>query len=293
VQPEWQTVLDSKTQNQIVMRKLLIVCIVFTTLVNCKKKTAERETPGNSDQISNCSLTASGAGLTTSINIRANEIYNPLSAVGLPKLVLSLQTVEKYGCSNYSIAVSSCMNGDQMVVRLDSINRFPLCLTSIGPANAGIALPENIKDLVLLNGNSADHYNVAVTNDKVTMTVVSQAFSNLVYPVLNRVVPNSFAYVCGTNVNNEFVYNDFAKILADSTTCTEFSYNAGYKIYSDSSSGYWRNHATRFYKFTDPSQFAKAGKLLKNYSVKNITPNAGVGIYLQSWDNQMVTSWMP
>jgi hypothetical protein len=220
------------------------------------------------------------------------ETYPDYNAVSAPQLKLRFQTAEIFGCSNYSLATNTCVTGDECVVRIDSITHPRVCLTSLGPASAYILLPENVRMLKLMNGNATDTYEIATTVEKISVNKVSATFSDIRYPETNRFLANTFGFVCGTNTNNTGFCDNFAQILADSAAVTEFQYPAGRKPFPDSSSGHWRNHATRFFRYTSLAQFERAGILLLNFTKKNLRNGDGASLSLISWDNRLYASWL-
>src|SRR4051812_24359736 len=103
------------------MRNFTIAVLVLLALTSCKKKdngTDLNDTPTESTTA--CSVQHSATMIGSDVTLLVYESYLTPTTVAPPGLMLRIQTVQKYGCSNYSIAVTQCLNGNQLTIRLDS-----------------------------------------------------------------------------------------------------------------------------------------------------------------------------
>ena len=230
--------------------------------------------------------------IDSDINFNPVEVYNSGEVVP-PILKLQFFTTKSYGCINYRINTTQFENKDELILRFDKVEIGPVCLTAIGPAYTSILLPEKTKYVVLINGDKIDEYEVTIDEEKVYFSPKTVSFSNLKHRQTFRYPKDSFALLCGTNVDNTHLCGDFYTLLTDSTNVSEFTFEGdGIIPYPDSTSGNWRNNPATFFTYSSFEEYLRAGDLLKSFSEKNLTENDGVTIYMSSWNNKHFRSWM-
>lgn len=267
------------------MKRLHLIIVILVILVGCEINpdfTTEDYTAYFSDE-----------NISTQIEFYPVELYENYNEQGRPILKIKFSTSEIYPCSNYQVAYSQFVNGNELIVRFDKIHKPEICLTALGPATAYIDLPENTKTLILINGNTIDRYSMEITKKKISVSVLVNNFTSILHKSTFRYPENTFAFVCGTNLDNTHLYNDFITLLVEGTSVTEYIFEGDGRIpYPESSSGHWSDNPSRFFRYENEADFDKAGELLKSFTLENITPNDGVGMYLTSWDNRKFMSWM-
>ncbi len=211
----------------------------------------------------------------------------------LPVLQLHFQTTKIYPCINFGIAITQQVDENTLIIRFDSITKHQICLTAIGSASSQVPLAENIQQLVLVNGDQIDRYDVIISSEKVSLTPSDTSFTQIKANTWFRYPENSFAFICGTNTDNTHHCSDFYSILMDSLDVEPFNFQGkGIIPYPVSSSGHWNDNSTQFFTYTDVEEFKKAGALLEAYTLENIIPNSGVTLQLLNWRNQHYRSWM-
>lgn len=267
------------------MKNLSLVLLLLISLIACE----------NENNIVNVDYSEyiSGDSVSSEIDFFPVEMYDKYNEPDTPSLRIRFITTEIFPCMNYNIAYTEFIRDKELIIRFDGIQKYSLCFTANGPAESFVDLSNDITSLVLINGNKIDKYQVDITDKLVEIAPITKTFSNLKYEITFRYPVNSFAFICGTNLNNAHIYDDFVKILVDSTTVVKYEFKGEGRIpYPDSSYGHWKDNASLFFKYENESEFHKAGDLLKNYTRRNISPNNGVGISLTSWNNKKYMSWM-
>ncbi len=230
--------------------------------------------------------------IATDINFMAEEIYSDLETPQTPSLKLKLITEEQFPCVNYGLSTTEFFNGNELIIRFDGIAEPEGCYTAIGPAISYVDLPENINKLTLINGNVIDRYSVEINEEKVNVTLIENNFTNSLYNKTFRIPENSFAYVCGTNTTNTNIYNDFFSILEQNNSFTEFEFIGEGRIpYPETSSGHWVNHPSKFFIYSNPTEFENLDNVLNNFSSQYIEQNSGVTIAIYGWNNKKHFSW--
>ena len=265
------------------MKHIYLILILFIPLIACEKENDNNE---YTEYLSENSV-------STEIDFFPVELYEHYYETDTPSLKIHFITSEIFPCINYHLASTQFIKENELIVRFDSIQKYTICLTAIGPAEAYVDLPNGITSLVLINGQTIDRYQVSITDEIVEINPITESYTTLKYTKTFRYPVNTFAYICGTNLDNTHLYHDFLNILLDSTSVIEYKFNGDGRIpYPDSSSGHWSDNASKFFKYENVSEFDKVGELLKNFTHANISPNDGVGISLLSWDNRKYKSWM-
>ncbi len=225
------------------------------------------------------------------INFMPIEVYKA-EGITTPKLQLKLATKQFYGCVNYGISYNIFKRDDELIIRFNKIKEPTICLTATGPATAYIDLPETFNKITFINGKNIDTYNIAINTEKVSFTTITNNFTNSLYNHTFRIPQNSFAFVCGTNTNNTHIYTDFLTILRENPNFTEFEFNGEGRIpYQETSSGNWVNHPSKYFTYTNNTEFENLDNILDTFTSENIEPNTGVTIAIFSWNNQKFYSW--
>ncbi len=232
-------------------------------------------------------------GIETDINFMPAEKYIDLDSQQPPSLQLRLATTEIYPCVNYGLVTSKFIIGNEMIIRFDEVTEPEICLTAMGPAISYIELPENISKLTFINANIIDKYALEINEEKVSVSLLENNFTISLHDKTFRIPENSFAYVCGTNTNNTYIYEDFLTILEENPSFTEFTFEGEGRIpYPESTQGHWVDHPSRFFLYSDESEFENLENVLSDYSIQNIEENSGVSIAIYGWNNTKYYSWL-
>ncbi|MHA7101728.1 hypothetical protein [Roseivirga pacifica] len=219
-------------------------------------------------------------------NYDSNETQTPV-------LSLKLETAEIFPCYNFGIATTQFTLGNELIIRLEKISKSTLCLTALGPARAQIDLPESVEKLTFINGNRIDQYDVTISEEKVSIKALKDSFTQSLYSNTFRLPENSFAFVCGTNTDNQHTYNDFLNILKANPNLQEFNFEGEGRIpYPESSDGHWVNHPSKYFKYTSTEVFNDLSDVLATFTSANIQKNSGVSIALYGWNNSKHYSWI-
>lgn len=268
------------------MKKILLLFGLFVFITSCEKL-------DNSDN-GDYAEYLSDNSISTDINFYPREIYENSNVVDTPSLKLYFKTATSYPCINYGISICSIFENNELILRFDSIIQSNICLTAIGPATAYIDLPSSAERLVLLNGNSVDKYELDITEEKVIIHPLDNAFSYLKYSTILRYPENTFVYECNMDTSETKFYNDFLEILTDNLSIAEYNFpDEGEKPYAESYTEYNRKSLVKYFQYETEEEFNKAGELLNKFvSENNINKNTSIYINLTSWNNQKYLSWM-
>ncbi|MCF4102836.1 hypothetical protein L1I30_14250 [Gillisia sp. M10.2A] len=257
------------------MKKIIILIITLIAL-SCSKN--EDEYIGS---------------IETDIDFMPVEIYNNSNISENPTLKLKLITREEFPCYNYSLITTQSIEDNELIIRLEKVSVPTICLTAIGPAISYIDLPEKINQITFINGNIIDQYSITINQEKVTINVIDNNFTHLLFNQTFRYPQNSFAYVSGTNTDNTEIYDRFLEVLRENPKFTEFEFEGEGRIpYTTTSDGHWVNHPSKYFTYTDYEEFENLKLILKNFSMENIEENSGVSISIYGWNNISYNSWL-
>lgn len=109
-------------------------------------------------------------------------------------LLFYIATEKIYPCSNYSIETSTTTGSDKIVISFIKINTPGVCLTSLGPATAVIALEglsARTYTLELHTGNDVINGQLTVSADQYVLTLPVQTKIESINPQLNRIPENT------------------------------------------------------------------------------------------------------
>lgn len=233
-----------------------------------------------------------GNSIATDINFMTEETYSDFETPQTPSLKLKLITEEQFLCANYILTTTEFLIGNELIIRLDAISLPGICFNGIGPAVSYIDLPENINKLTFINGHVIDKYSVEINDEKVNVALIESNFTNSLHNKTFRIPENSFAYVCGTNTTNTNLYNDFLSILEQNNAFSEFEFiGEGRVPYPETSSGHWVDHPSKYFIYSNQTEFENLGNVLDNFSSQYIEQNSGVTIAIYGWNNKKHFSW--
>jgi hypothetical protein len=267
------------------MKKLWTLALLGLTLLGCNSENIEMYTSAYSGYITDNKI-------ETDIHFMPMEVYPDVKAPQKPIMKLKLLTEKQFPCINYGLKTTQFQQGNELIVRFDEIIQAEICLTALGPAVTYIDLPENINKLTLINGNVIDRYAVDINAEKMNITLIEEHFTKSLHEKTFRVPENSFAYVCGTNTTNTNIYGDFLAILKQNPNFKEFEFQGEGRIpYPETANGHWVNHPSKFFIYSNPSDYTNLQNVLTNYSKQNIQENSGVTIAIYGWDNLNFSSW--
>lgn len=246
----------------------------------------------NDDNTEGYNQYITGDTVAVTVNFMPVEMYDT-NTTETPKLRLMLASTEMFPCVNYSLNTSIFTNGNELIIRFNTIEEPNICFTSIGPAMAYVDLAENIDTVTFINGFDIDTYSVTVNTEAVAINSPDGTFTHANVANTFRYPENSFAFVCGTNTTNTAIYNDFLSILQQNPALTEFEFQGEGRIpYPVITDGHWVNNPSVFFKYTNTAEYTALADVLNTYAEAYITPDSGVSIQLISWNNTTYRSWM-
>jgi len=230
--------------------------------------------------------------ISSDINFMPKELHEGSGVVEKPSLKLELVTTKIFPCVNYEITTTVFIKNDELIIRFEEIFISNICFTAFGPAVSYVSLPENIKTLTLINGDNIDKYSIEINTHQVSISLIENNFTNSLYNKTFRFPEKTFAYVCGTNTNNTYLYTDFLTLLQNNPLLTEHSFNGDGRIpYPEKSSGHWVDKPSVFFKYTNELDFDELGQVLDIFSSQYLTPTNDVTISLTNWENKKHYSW--
>lgn len=229
--------------------------------------------------------------LATAIEFYAKEVYTG-NEKGRPHLNLILKTKKPFPCANFTINFTQTFKNGELTININGINETDLCLTAIGSATGKLELPEKTQQLNIVRGDQIDKYRVNINSKKIEIVSQEQEFTKLVNPISLRYPENSFAVVCGTNLEQTYLCEDFLTKLKEIETLTPYSFPKNGRIpYPDSSSGNWNNTASTYYLYENEDALNKTVDYLKTFAQENLSKSEGNSLSIITWDNQRFYSY--
>lgn len=261
---------------------LLVISIMAGAIVACDLFTSDDIRHGTTNQ--------SKGGITFSVG----EGYLNWSESADPNIFLSMQTDEIYACCNYSILANTGWVNGKLRVDVLGIYRPGICLTATGPAKfrRQLDLPTGEYELEISDHPKIDRYRLVVTETSIRLQPQETSFTTPKSTLAWRYPRKSFAYVCGTNVETTWIYNDFLDSLLTLPNVTTYKFPEDGTIpYPTSSDGHWRDHPAKYFLYTTEADYVEAGEMLRRYSEQTISRHVGVTICLLNYRNHWFRSW--
>ena len=223
--------------------------------------------------------------LTSDLLLKVSETF-PNSGASEPVLTFSVETEEQYPCVNYQIISHTSLNNGHLNIDILGTEIGDICLTAIGPATLTFELDESVDIITISNSGKVDEYLISIEESSVTTNPSNTTFSSFEHSTYFRYPENSFAYLCGTLIEDSIVCDEFEQFLLNNLTLEEFEFPSNGKIpYPDSSSGYWFNAPAKYFKYQNSNDLAKAGELLNSYYISVLADKEGIGLSIVGWNN--------
>lgn len=253
------------------MKSLIHICYMLSALLlSCQTSTLDDES--NDEWIS--------SDLRLSIVER-----NPDNQVGTPQLFLDLSTVEKYPCANHQISTSQVSTIGTTRIEIQGTDIGDLCLTALGPASASLPLSADIKRLIIVHRGIENEYAISIDFESSVVSTIHQTNTFFDYEVYHRFPENTFAYLCGTSVQDQNICTEFSNHLQDKLALQTFTFPDGGKVpYQSEASGYHFNATAQFFKYENEDNLVQAGEILKSYYLTHHANKTGLGLNIVGWN---------
>lgn len=232
--------------------------------------------------------------LDSRIIFKVIESYDTYDAVSAPQMFVELQTEKIYGCFNFGIKAISKIEQKSIVIDILGIYKPGVCLTALGPATGRVKLGHlnGIYEIKFSYRNFSDKYNLLISDSLIILdgkeTQNTKPSINFAY----RYPKNSFAYYCGTSLQNSFVCQDFIDTLSSVINITEFQFSPIAEIpYPNFNYGYSYDAPVRFFYYESEAEFDKIEEVMRNFKQDHFS-EGGVTISIISWMNKKVRSWL-
>jgi len=224
------------------------------------------------------------------------EGFSTYNAIGTPSIFLNIETDSTYPCMNYQILNTLARTDETIEMTLSGVRlNNGVCLTALGPATArrNLGLTSGNYLLLLENGTNVDQYTVTIDSAKIEIDPVDARFTASKYPTYWRRPRHSFAYLCGTTTDSQWMCEAFADTLNKYLNLREISFpDTGELSYPRQTQGHIYDMPARYFAYSDDDTFNQAGQLLKKFAGKSIEMNSGIGISLINWNNDQWHSWL-
>ena len=231
--------------------------------------------------------------LDSKINFKVIESFDSYDAVSTPQIFVELQTEKIYGCSNFGIKASSKIENKSIVIDILGIYKPGVCLTALGPAAGRIKLGHltGIYEIKFNYRTFSDKYNLLITDSLIILdgkeTPNTKPLINFAY----RYPKNSFAYYCGTSLENSSICQDFIDTLSSVINISEFHFSQIAEIpYPSFTYGYSYDAPVRFFYYENEAEFDKIQGVMRSFK-QNHFSGGGVTMSIISWMNKKFQSW--
>jgi len=232
--------------------------------------------------------------LDSGIVFAVKEGYRSNDTVSEPEIVLFLQTECVYPCCNWTVASHVCIKHNEIVVNILGVEKYAICFTVISVAKSKIFL--NISEgnyiLKLTYKDIEDTYSLEVTDSSISVTEYESHFTRPALNLFWRYPPNSFAYLCGTTIDDKWICNDFLDTLLSVVKLREFQFpDSGQVPYLAHSMGHYYDADARYFYYEKSEDFDRAGEILETYIKDVVKCRSGMGLSLINWKNKRYHSW--
>ncbi len=229
------------------------------------------------------------------IKITVQEGYNPPGSESIPQTKLIMQTDSIYSCVNYGIQTEIEISSSEINIQMGEIKLDgDICLTALGPATSSLFLDLSEGEYVLniIQKGVTDKYKIMINDSSIITQTIDAEFSKPDFPVFLRYPENSFAYLCGSTIADSSICTEFLDTLSSHLNLKNFSFpDSGKRSFPLASQGHYYDMPAKYFIYISETDFDKAEDILKDFTIKNIPKDSGIGISLINWKNKGFYSW--
>jgi len=239
--------------------------------------------------------------LEGNITFKFMESYEKWEEKENPQIMLWLETEKVYPTGSYTLMVDMFIQGKTIDIHIDGIKNWGSGPEIIVPAGwmTFLKVPNGEYNLNFTSrskfrdSNDYDSYTVLIDEKSILVKNKSQSFTSPEYSLYWRYPKNSFAYLCGTSLQDSCICDAFIDSLQQVIKIEPFTFpEQGVRPYPSFSSGYFHNSPAQFFKYIKEEDYSRAGDFLKHYSQEKLKNYKGFGISLTGWNNVNYLSWM-
>lgn len=259
-----------------------------------------------------CNISSTSDPLTTS-----NDTYDPIEGKVFfhfremfessdekeqPRITLILRTEKLYSHGGLEIASEMALEKNTINIKINGIKHQNVGTDAFTYARwkTFLDIPNGNYELTFSrNWNHPkrtaclDTCIVLVDEKSIRVKKTTQNFTDTDYDLYWRYPQNSFAYICGTLVQDSCMCTVFLDSLKKIIDIEQFIFpNEGIKPYPLYSSGHYYDTPAQYFKYFDEQDYLKAGEFLKNYSKEVLKDYEGLSISLIGWNNVNYMSWV-
>jgi len=270
---------------------MLVLC--FAIILSCDiSSTSDPSTPSNETYDS----------IEGKVFFHFKEMFEFSEKKEQPRITLILRTEKLYSHGGLEIAAKMALENNSINIKIDGIKHLNVGTDAFAYAGwkTFLDIPSGVYELNFLRNwdqpkrtGYLDTYTVLVDEKSVCVKKSIQNFTDTDYDLYWRYPPNSFAYICGTLVQDSCMCTVFLDSLKKIVNIEQFIFpSEGIKPYPLYSSGHYHDTAAQFFKYFDEQDYLKAGEFLKNYSKDVLKDYEGLSISLIGWNNVNYMSWV-
>jgi len=215
--------------------------------------------------------------------------------IGESKIYIYLFTEKEYPCLGYQLNLDEHIYEKNIDINIhDIIIPDGGCPTAFGPASCYLILDlsngEYYLDIEV--NRQVDRYLVKISDSEITIQDYTlNRISESLYHRYFRFPKFSFAYYCGTSIENKYICNDFLDTLQSKISIREFSFPGnGEKPYPDSLGGH-NYEMAKYFLYDSETDFNKIGEILGEYK-NEVLKNNEANISIYNWQNKHFYSWL-
>lgn len=230
--------------------------------------------------------------------LSVGEFHRNPGEPGPPAILIRLETEKIYGACNYVLVAQARRVGGDVLVDVEGVREPEVFLWALGPAGFGefLDLEDGRYALEIHSGRARSAFWLTVDATSLIVQWQSDPGSGLAAPKYScfwRYPENSFAVLCGTMVENAWIYEDFLSRLRAAVELREIEFPAHGELgYPRAPQGHWVNHPGRYFVYEGPEDFEAAGEVLRAFVRDFSGQLQGVGIELRNWRNESFMSWL-
>lgn len=228
-----------------------------------------------------------------------DEKYSDYTIKSKHFYILNLYTAKYYGCSNYPIESSIDLKDNKIEVRILGVIEQDICLTELGPAKKSFEIEleegKNYELSFKRRPGSPDSYKLKVTKEKISIEEEVNSFTMPEFKNFFMLPKNSFAFYCGTLLQNKFACEDCLSFLQEKIHLQEYFFDGEGRIpyFSDTSKmGHYYNAPVRYYIYSSEEDFKKIGMLIREFAIlNNYNSMSGTSFHIVNWKKEEANSY--
>lgn len=224
-----------------------------------------------------------------------NNAHDSYETITTPEIFIDMLSEKSYPSTSYYFAVNHRVVGRRILIGVDGIKIPGAGNCMVGPIGKRIKIGRihGAYELTIRGRDFENEYAVNISDSLITIEGTETPDTKPSITSIFRYPKNSFAYLCGTTLQDSSLCEDFIDTLKSVINVTEFKFlDIAESPYPPAGNGNHYNAEPKFFYYKSEEDFEKIEDVMRTFKRDHFPDNNGVSLRIINWMNKRVRSWL-